>query len=562
MTLPAKRWTLPPPPASHSLPRDLPPAAVQVLLRRGIDTAEKLRLFLQPAQRLPYDPMRLRGMEQALQRLYRAVQHGEKVGVFGDFDVDGLTGTAIVAQGLEALGVPVVPYLPHRLEEGHGLSGDALRRLAAQGVRLIITVDCGVTSLEEVAQARGLGMDVIITDHHTPLEQLPQAVAILNPRLTGSRYPFPSLSGAGLAFKLVQGLYQLHGQPWPPGILGLAALGTIADLVPLMDENRFIVQQGLAELARTRRPGLLALYRRASINPQALTAESLAFQVVPRLNSAGRMSHALDSYKLLTTNSDAEGEALADKLEEMNRDRRRITEAAWAAAQEQVYQRPSLPPVLLVEDASITPGIAGLVAGRLAETFYRPAVALAARDCDLLVASGRSIPEFNMVQAFAACQDLFVRFGGHAQAAGFTLHRSKLPLLEERLTEIAQRELAATDLRPALAVDAEVGLGDLHGSLTQWLASLEPFGQSNPQPMFLTRGLRVLESRYMGNAGQHLFLRVRDGSHEWNALAFNQASGWAAAPSRIDLVYGITPDSRRGNGSLALKVADWQPSGG
>ena len=245
----AKRWDLPPPVTDHSLPSDLPPAIAKVLVRRGIDCAGKLQMFLDPPQRLPYDPLRLTGVDQALGRIYQAINHQELVGVFGDFDVDGVTGTAILAEGLKAFGLRVLPYLPHRTEEGHGLSTDAVRHLVEQGVTLIITVDCGVTSSEEVAYARQLGADIIITDHHLPQSDLPSAAAIIDPQLSSGSYPFLNLCGAGLAFKLVQGLYQLHGQPWDRSLLELAALGTIADLVPLLDENRYLVQEGLSELA-------------------------------------------------------------------------------------------------------------------------------------------------------------------------------------------------------------------------------------------------------------------------------------------------------------------------
>ncbi len=557
----AKRWDLPPPTPTHTLPRDLPRAAVAVLLRRGIDTADKLRCFLQPPHRLPYDPMRLYGMDRALPRLYRAMSRGEKVGIFGDFDVDGLTGTAIVAQGLGQMGIPVEPYLPHRVDEGHGLSDDAVQHLAAKGVSLIITVDCGVTSVTEVERAKGLGVDVIIADHHTPQATLPPAIAIINPRLAQDQYPCPDLSGAGLAFKLMQGLYQFHGQPWPQDLLGLAALGTVADLVPLVDENRFLVQQGLAELSRTQRPGLLALYRRAGINPQRITTETLAFHIAPRLNAAGRMSHSIDSYQLLTTTSEAEAEALADRLEGLNQDRRGLTEAAFAIACAQVQRHTTLPPILLVDDPIITPGVAGLVAGRLTELFHRPAVAVASLDEALVVASGRSIPQFNIVQAFAACQDLFLHYGGHAQAAGFTLARRNLPQLAARLAAYADERLAALDLRPALTIDAEVRLAELRNGFLPWMATLEPFGAANPQPLFLTRGAQVMETRHMGQSGQHLRLRLREDGQEWTALAFNHAEGWTAGTQRVDLVYTITQDSWRGAGAVALKVADLRPSG-
>ena len=564
MTGGAKQWELPAPVPDHSLPTHLPPAIAKVLVRRGFDSADKLRNFLEPPQRLPYDPLRLAGMEQALRRIYQAINHQESVAVFGDFDVDGVTGTAIVTEALEAFGLRVLPYLPHRTEEGHGLSTAAVQYLTDQGVTLIVTVDCGVTSLEEVAFARQLGTDIIITDHHLPQSTLPDAAAIINPQLPGSSYPFINLCGAGLAFKLAQGLYQFHGQPWDRSLLELAAMGTIADLVPLLDENRYLVQEGLASLAQTQRPGLQALYRLAGVQPGPLTTETISFQVTPRLNSPGRLGHSMDTFRLLTTTSSSEAQALAEKLERLNRERRELTEEAMQAAQTQVLSRiesTGLPAVLLVSAQEITRGLAGLVAGRLAETFHRPAVAMSVED-DSVVGSGRSIPEFDIFEAFSSCQDLFLRFGGHSQAAGFTLPKAKLPLLEERLTEVAEKALMSLELHPTLTVDAEVGLDELSGDLRSWLSKLEPFGAGNRQPVFLTRRARVLETQYVGKSGQHLKLQVTQGNEQGTALAFNQAERWIDGTSETDLVYTLMFDRWQGVEKLTLKVLDFQPAEG
>ena len=560
----AKRWRLPPLVEDRGLPRDLPPAMAKVLLARDIDSADKLRLFLEPPQRMPYDPLRLAGMDQAVQRLYRAINRQERVGVFGDFDVDGVTGAAIVAEGLEPLGVPVVPYLPHRTKEGHGLSVAAVDHLVDRGAGLIITVDCGVTACDEVAHANRRGIDVIITDHHLPQSDLPDAAAIIDPMLPDGSYPFFDLCGAGLAFKLVQGIYEFHGQPWANQLLELAALGTIADQVTMMDENRYLVQQGLASLAQTRRPGLLALYRLAGVDTTWLDAETLAFQVIPRLNSAGRMGHALDSYRLLTTTSSEEAGALAQRLEGLNQDRRELTELAIALAHDEVRSQSAsgaLPAILLVANRGITSGVAGLVAGRLADMYHRPAVAMAVED-SYLVGSGRSIPEFDLFQALSGCQDLFVRFGGHSQAAGFTLATEKLPQLRERLTAAADSALDSRELSPALDIDAEVGLADLTVDLVRWLSILQPFGPSNRQPMFLTRRAHVLEARSMGKEGQHLRFTLREGNDEWPAVAFNQADRWVPGSPYVDLVHSVTIDRWRGMERLTLRVRDFRPVAG
>ena len=576
MTEPRRHWQLPP--AQNSalptgdFPADLPPALVRVLLARGIDSAEKLRFFTEPPHRLPYCPLRLSGMEPALQRLHHSIKGTgagvpvgegseiEKVGIVGDFDVDGVTGTAILMEGLADFGVETIPYLPHRVAEGHGLSADAVNYLASRGVNLIITVDCGVSSKAETALARQRGIDVIITDHHIPPADPPQAVAIINPRMPGNEYPFPQLCGAGLAFKLMQGLYQRYGQPWPRRLLELAALGTIADLVPLQDENRYLVREGLRELARTRRPGLRALYRLSGIQAAPINTETVSFQIAPRLNSAGRMGHARDSLQLLTTHCPEEADNLAQRLEGLNRERQELTRQVYAAVQARVESRENLPPIILVTDPQLTPGVAGLVAGRLAESFHRPAIALAPLAGDYLMASGRSIPEFHLKEAFDACQDLLEHYGGHAQAAGFTIARRNLPPLEQRLTAIAGERLDEADLRPTLSIDAEISLADLTADFLRRLAELEPFGPDNPQPVFLTRGLQVIAARRMGRLGQHLKLQVQQGRCRYPVLAFNRAADWDGTADSIDLVYTVNVDRWQGRERTSLLLLDFRPA--
>ena len=282
-------------------------------------------------------------MAAAISRLRRAAGDGETVGVFGDFDVDGITGTAIIAEGLAPLGARPIPYLPQRGGEGHGLSASAIDSLIEAGATLIVTVDCGITDADEVAYAASRGAGVIITDHHVPPHGLPVAVACVNAKLPGSLYPFAELCGAGIAFKLMQGLYDSYGQPWSESLLELAALGSVADLVPLLDENRYLVAEGIKGLAATRRPGLRALYASARLSPAAISSEKIAFQIAPRLNAAGRMGNAIDSYRLLTTQSAEEAAELAAKLEAMNRERREATEEAMALAIGQVEKMSPLP---------------------------------------------------------------------------------------------------------------------------------------------------------------------------------------------------------------------------
>lgn len=563
MTPPSKTWALASPQDTSQLPADVPSPIAAVLAGRGVTTAEELAVFLDPPHHLPHNPLGLSGMDRAVARLYRAVERGETVGVFGDFDVDGITGTAIIQEGLTDFGVRVIPYLPHRSEEGHGLSIPAIEQLSEQGVSLLVTVDCGVTSMAEVDHARGLGMDVIVSDHHTPTGVIPDAVAVVNPRMPGNRYPFGDLCGAGIAFKLVQGLYQHYGQSWPPELLELAALGTVADLVPLRDENRFLVKRGLEQMASTRRAGLQALFQQASIDPARLDAGSVSFQIVPRLNAAGRMSHAEESLRLLTTVSADEAGLLSQHLEELNLERRGLTERGFRASVRQLDALPDIPPIIVVTDPVITPGVAGLVAGRLAERWGKPAVVMAEVEENRLVASGRSVPGFNLVESLSRCASLLVRYGGHSQAAGFTIHRDNLPALRERLQGIAEEWLSEDETAsagPVLHLDARLVPADLGPDLVRWLRLLEPFGAGNPEPVFLSEKLQVLESRAVGASGQHLRLHVQRDGHQCSAIAFNQADRWPSLPPVVDIAASVLVDHWNGVERTTLKVIDLRDS--
>ena len=406
-------------------------------------------------------------------------------------------------------------------------------------------------------------MDVIISDHHTPTGGVPDAVAVVNPRMPGGRYPFGDLCGAGIAFKLIQGIYQHYGQPWPLELLELAALGTIADLVPLLDENRFLVKRGLEEMASTHRAGLQALFRQTGIDPARLDAGSISFQIAPRLNAAGRMSHAEESLRLLTTTSPDEAGLLAQRLEQLNLERRELTERGFSAAVRQLDALSGIPPIIVVTDPVITPGVAGLVAGRLAERWGRPAVVMAEVEDDRLVASGRSVPGFNLVESLSRCAGLLVRYGGHSQAAGFTIHRDDLPALRERLQGLAEKWLGGDETAntgPVLHLDARLVPGDLGPDMVRWLRLLEPFGAGNPEPVFLAEKLRVMESRPVGASGQHLRLQVHRDGYQCSAIAFNQADRWPSVPAVVDIAASILVDQWNGVERTTLKVIDLRDS--
>ena len=554
-------WSLPADLETDALSGHVPPAIAQVLVRRGIDTPQRLSALVDPPHKLPYDPLRITGMDIALKRLYAAVNNGERVGIFGDFDVDGITGTAIISEGLTSLGVPVTPYLPHRVDEGHGLSNAAIDTMSQQGVTLIVTVDTGITSFEEVDYAKSLGVDVIITDHHLPHDGVPNAVTSLNPKLPGGDYPFFELCGAGIGFKLVQGLFEFYGQPWDPGLLELAALGTIADLVPLLDENRYLVREGLRELANTRRPGLRALYSSARVDPDEITAETVSFQIAPRLNSAGRMGDPMDSFKLLTTTSPEEAGALTHKLESLNMERRAASEEAYVIADQLVEDLGELPPLLVISDERFLRGVAGLIAGRLVDRHRRPAVVFAVEG-EYSVASGRSIPEFNIVAAMESCEDLLVRFGGHSQAAGLTVATKDIPQLKSRLEAYSAESLETQGLIRVVEIDAEISFDELDETMIRWINDLEPYGPGNPRPVFASMGVKVLETFHMGREQQHLRLRVEMNGARFTALAFNQADKWQPNTKFADLAFTVMNDSFRGKGAIALRLLDFKPSNG
>ncbi len=554
-----KRWLPPPPVDGHRLPSSLPPAAVQLLLSRGIGTAKALDQFLHPGG-LPYPPDLLAGIEEAVPRLARAVQSGETVAVFGDFDVDGISGTTILTETLDRLGAKVVPYLPHPVAEGHGMTTEAIERLISQGASLIVTVDCGISDADVVSYARGSGSEVIITDHHTPPPERPEAFAIVNPRMPGNTYPFPELCGAGIAYKLATSLLEYLGESPDASLLELAALGTIADLVPLRDENRYLVQEGLAALGNTTRPGLRAMFRRINLEGVELHAEDIAFRIAPRLNSSGRMAHPETSLQLLLTRDRREADRLASQLEQYNTQRRDLTAAACEVAIERIASLDQIPPIIVIHDEAFTPGINGLIASRLVEIFNRPAVALARADDSHLVASARSPGSPSLIEIISQCSDLLVRYGGHAAAAGFTVHDTKVTEVARRLESIARSEMGLFEPEPTLQVHAEGTLDELLSpELARLCSQLEPFGKDNPTPMFLTRRAHVVSWGYVGGQGQHLKLNVSSGGRAIDALSWNHQSGWPGY-STVDLVFQLAEDRYRGESRTYLRIEDLRPA--
>jgi single-stranded-DNA-specific exonuclease len=408
-------------------------------------------------------------------------------------------------------------------------------------------------------------MEVVVLDHHTVPHQLPAAIATINPRRPENRYPEPELTSVGLAYKLVAALHESLGQAWEPRrYLDLVALGTVADVAPLQNENRSLVKQGLAALSTTERPGLRALMEDAGIDPTLVDAEAVGYVLGPRLNAAGRLAHARQAFDLLLEEDEAEARQQALALTALNRERQRQTTAAMDLAQELLAEEDAEAPLLFIGHEGISSGIVGLVAGRLAEERYRPTVVYEAGDATSR-ASCRSIPEFDITGALRKRPELLVRFGGHRAAAGFTAENDKLPALKQSLLAQAEDGLAGLELTPTIDIDAAVPLHRMSGEFIRWLPALAPFGQGNPEPTFLSRGLEVVEARVLGSDGQHLRLKLRDGPVTWSAIAFGfgpaSRAPIDAEPGRpLDVVYSFATD-RFGQGALELRVKDMAPAG-
>ncbi|TMB96061.1 MAG: single-stranded-DNA-specific exonuclease RecJ, partial [Chloroflexi bacterium] len=506
------------------------PLIRHLLWHRGARTSAEAAATMEGAQ-VAYDAMLLPDAAPALARLRHALEEGELITVYGDFDVDGVTASAILAEGLAELGGRVMTYLPDRFSEGYGVNATAIQRLADGGVSLILTADCGTSSVSEVALASKLGVDTIIVDHHTVPPVLPQAAALVNPKRAENRYPDAELASGGLSFKLISALYASLGRQFASErYLDLVALSTVCDVAPLQNENRWLVKQGILALRRTQRPGLRALIETAGLSPERLDADSIGYTLGPRLNAAGRLAHARLALELLMEADEERAMERALELTGLNRERQEATQAAMDLARGLLAEEDPDAPLIFVGHPEIPSGIVGLVAGRLAEEHYRPAVVYE-QGGETSRASCRSIPEFDITGALRTCPELMVRFGGHRAAAGFTAENAKLPVLKEALVRRAAEELAGIELMPVLDIDAQVPLHRINGRLIEQLFQLAPFGCANPEPTFLSRDLEVADVRTMGEGGQHLRLRLRDGRVTWPAVAFGFGAREDGTPS-------------------------------
>lgn len=569
MAVGPKRWLIAPPaPASH-LARfpNMHPIMVQVLYNRGITDPAEAASFLK-GEGGEGNPFSLFGVGEAVTRLRRAIRTGEPIAVYGDFDADGVTATALLVQTLRELGGNAYPYIPHRVDEGYGLNKEALTYLAQIGTRVVVTVDCGVRSLEEAVHAHRMGLELIVTDHHSVGTQLPEAVAVVNPRMPQHPYPFGELAGVGVAFKLAQGLLRSNARaPLKRGavsleeedLLDLVALGTVADLAPLLGENRSLVHKGLALINRMERPGIEALCRQSGLRDGAVNTEAISYVLGPRLNAAGRMDHARIAYQLLETAYLTEAEMLAARLDHLNQQRRQLTLEMYKRARELALAEAGEAPLLFAAAPDFPAGIVGLVASKLTDEFYRPSI-IVETGPEFSRGSARSIPEFHITEALDECADLLIRHGGHAAAAGFTIASHKLGELAERMRQMAAERLAGLELTPLLSIDAEVRLSQLSGELVRQLMLIEPCGCGNPRPLFLSRNVQLKGQRCVGGDGQHLRLTLFDDGVTWDGIAFKQGEWAGKLPDRVDIVYHVEVNEWNGEQRIQLNIRDIRPA--
>jgi len=562
-----KRWHI-----HHRIPNDVDQGLKdfsalmrQLLYNRGFTDGNSAADFIAGTVSHPTDPYLLSGMEQAVDRLHDAIETGEKIVIYGDYDADGVTSSALLSSFLAALAVEARVYIPNRYDEGYGLNEEAIRQLAEEGANLVITVDCGVRALKEVTLANDLGMDMIITDHHHVPDVLPPAVAVIDPKQPGDPYPEKELAGVGLAYKLAQAYLAAYPEAGVDAAdwLDLVAIGTVADLAPLRGENRMLVKAGLDQIRSQPRQGIYSLAQVAGIDLKKINAGNIGFGLGPRLNAAGRLESALTAFELLRTNNLLEAGRLAQVLDSFNSERQDMTHLIREQAAEQVLSTDPDAVLFFAASPEFSEGVVGLAASRLSDAYYRPSI-VAHQGEEFTVASCRSIPEFHITRALDEVADLLVRHGGHAAAAGFTVRNTDTEALVTRLTEIAQSQLGEMELLPEIHIDREILLDKLDykyiPGILEDLHQLEPTGRGNPEPVFASRNVGVRQARTVGREGTHLKLTLQAGRNAFDAIAFRQGHWAENMPERVDVAYRFELNEYMGRSTLQLNIKDIKAS--
>ncbi|HYW36354.1 MAG TPA: single-stranded-DNA-specific exonuclease RecJ [Balneolaceae bacterium] len=535
----------------------------RLLALRGINSYKKAKSFFRPELKHLHDPFLMMDMNEAADRLARAVRQREKILVYGDYDVDGTTATALIYLFLKDFGLDVDYYIPHRFNDGYGLNTKGIQHAAEVSVDLIVTVDCGITAVEEAAIARDKGIDLIICDHHNPGDRLPQAPAVLDPKRKNCSYPFEGLSGAGVTFKLVQGTTDKLGlsPKLPLKLLDLLAISTASDIVPVIDENRILMREGLKRLNKNPRTGVQALMDLIGMQPGTIDTSGIVFSIGPRINAAGRMGDASKAVKLLIAESKAEAKARAHELESINIkrrdcDRQTEEEALMKVDDEYNLEKTS---AMVLHDEDWHLGVIGIVASRLVDTYCRPTILLSSVD-GMLKGSARSIEGFNIYEAIKECEDLLEQFGGHEFAAGLTIKPENLDAFRKRLNKVAAQKLTKEDLQSELSIDCELDLSKIDLRFWKLLRQFEPFGPGNLRPLFVSRGVRVVGVPTIVGKG-HLKMRVaQNGSGVFDTIGFNMHEYLPvirnASDGSMEIVYSLEENYWNGRCNLQLKLRD------
>lgn len=552
-----RRWRIQPTPDIAAFSGASWPPLISVLLaNRSITNLHEALDYLGEPRELT-DPRLMPNLDVAVTRLEEACIASETVAIFGDFDVDGLTSTTILTEGLRELGARPLPYVPDRFSEGYGPNAQAIRELHRQGASVLVTADCGTSAHSEIELANELDMDVIVIDHHTVPDDLPDALALVNPKLHDSQYGSEP-AAVGVAHKVIHDLYERSGREFSPDEhYALVALGTVCDLAPMQAENRDLVRIGLRALAKVQRPGIRALAETAKVDLREVDPEMCGWQLGPRLNAAGRMAHARTALELLLTDDQAEARRLASVLDSLNRQRRKDTDAALEEVEANLTSQELSAPIIIFGSEAISQGIIGLVAARLVELHHRPTIVMQFIDGEGR-ASCRSIDGFDITALLRRHDDLFLRYGGHRAAAGFSIDLARLPEVRERLVTDTAECLMPGDLSPILEVEIELQLTSVDGELLRWLNRLGPHGIGNPRPRFLARGVRIFDSRAVGADGSHLQFTLKEGRVTWRAIAFRNAAHAVPSGDLADIVYTFSKDNLRG--TLQLEVLDLRPA--
>lgn len=535
---------------------NIPSLLAQLLINRGITTSRQADEFLRCSLEDLHDPFLLKGLDRAVVRIKTAIKNKEKIIVWGDYDVDGLTSVALLKEVLLGLGARVDHYIPHRTEDGYGMNIEAAERLAADSIKLVITVDCGINSFSEVDFLAKSKIDVIVTDHHRPQNNvLPQAFSVIDPLQSGCSYPFKFLAGVGVAFKLAQAI---TGEKLFEHT-DLVALGTISDIVPMTGENRIFVKHGLAQLSKTKKAGLLKLLDKTGVKDKEVTSMHAGFMLGPRLNAAGRIGSSENSLKLLMTRSDSEAAILTEQLNNDNRLRQQIEAKTLSEALLKISREVNFKEhrVIVLHQDDWHPGVIGIVASRIVERFYRPAILFSSKDSDFAKGSGRSIENFHLFDALANCKEYIEEFGGHSKACGLSIRLDRIEDFKKAINNYAMDRVLPGDFSPRIDVDAQIPLSLLSKELIGQIDLLAPFGHGNPKPIFMTRAVS-LKSKPTVLGKNTIKMWVSDGDITCQALGFKMAENFSAIdmPEVLDIVYTAGLNKWQGTTSIELSLKD------